>query len=315
MLYFNLLLFYSLAYCDGAKILAVIPTPHLSHQVVFQRFAHELANRGHTIVMITSFPGLSEENEHVTEINIRNITYAHWRESVLSKYCPDDYYKIRLKNLFIAQEETFERILENREFKQIVGGSFDLLLLENVARPWRALAHIFKVPVLTLSSLGTLADEYNIIGSPVHPILYPICIQQKIHRLTLMEKMYDLYNTYFLHKMLEDVKKVEGISKSEYFNDILSVSELRNNVDMTILNVYHIWEQNRPIPLSLVYAGALHLKSVQELPEVRKHLFSHDVDEILQLLSISITFVFPVSGKQSMNITINEFTKLPLGQR
>lgn len=256
-------------FCDAAKILAVLPTPCVSHQKVFQSFAQELAARGHEVTMITPLLNHSTETRNLRQINIYNISYPLWKETVTNIFGKNVYYSIRLKTVLKAQAMIFEKILENYEFKQIFGGNFDLLILEAWIPCLRTLIHIFKAPVLTLSSLGSFIDEHNLIGSTIQPLLYPLSLQQRIHSQSLMDQLSDLHTAYFLHNLLEDVKNDEGILKSVYFKDISSVSELRNNVDMTIMNVHPMWEQNRPVPLSLVYLGALHLKAAQELPEVR----------------------------------------------
>lgn len=265
--YIHLILSYIITISDAAKILAVFPTPSISHHNVFQPFVQELASRRHEIVMITPFPR-SRETGNIREINIHNISYSLWRETVSNKFGKSEYQTVRFKNGFEAQKVIFGKILENVEFKEIAHENFDLLLLEAWVRPLLALTHIFKAPVVTLSSLGILNEEYNLVGSPIHPILYPTCIQQKIHSQTLTEQLSELYQTFILHNMLEDVKKDDRILKSEYFKDVLSVSDLKNQVDMMILNIHPIWDQSRPLPLSLVYGGALHLKTVQDLPEV-----------------------------------------------
>lgn len=254
--------------CDAAKILAVFPTPCISHHKVFQRFTQELTRRGHELVIINTLPDVLRETRNIREINMFNNTSSLWKQSTSPKVGKNLYHKTLLKDAFKAQEVIFKRILENHEFKQIVDENFDLLILEAWVPPIRALAHIFKTPVLTFSTLGAATNEHNLIGSQIHPILYPLCSQQRIRSHSMMEQLSDLDLTYFLHNLLEDVKKDELILKSEFFKDVSSVSELRNNVDMTILNFHPIWDQNRPVPVSLIYGGALHLKTVQELPEV-----------------------------------------------
>lgn len=260
-------------YCDAAKILAVFPTPCISHHKIFQRFTQKLAEQEHEIIMINTLPDVLREKRNFREINMFNDTSSLWKQEASPKFVKNQYHRTILKDAFQVQEVIFERILENNEFKQIVGENVDLLLLEAWVPSVRALAHIFKAPVITLSSFGAITNELNLIGTAMHPILYPICIHQRIQSHSLMDQLSDLYLTYFLHNMLEDVKKDEWILKSEFFRDVSSVSVLRNNVDMTILNFHPIWDQNRPVPLSLVYGGALHLKTVQELPEVREFHF------------------------------------------
>lgn len=47
---------------ESARILAVYPTPSISHQVVFRPLMQELAKRGHDVVVITADPAFQKDN-------------------------------------------------------------------------------------------------------------------------------------------------------------------------------------------------------------------------------------------------------------
>lgn len=51
---FKVILFLSVVkVCKSANILAIYPTPAVSHQVVFQKITQDLLERGHNLTVLT----------------------------------------------------------------------------------------------------------------------------------------------------------------------------------------------------------------------------------------------------------------------
>ncbi|KOB64163.1 UDP-glycosyltransferase UGT33F2 [Operophtera brumata] len=62
---------------NGAKILAVWPTPSISHQVVFRPLTEELARRGHEVTVITTDPAFEKGKAppNLREIDLHDLSY------------------------------------------------------------------------------------------------------------------------------------------------------------------------------------------------------------------------------------------------
>ncbi|XP_026735438.1 UDP-glucuronosyltransferase 2B31-like [Trichoplusia ni] len=257
---------------DSAKILGVFPVPSISHQVVFRPLMLELAKRGHDVTVITTDPVFpkGEAPANYTEVDVHGESYRIWREGI-KKVSNVGKGELRiqaddLKTFPIM----FERQMNDEDVKRLLRDNkhFDLLILEACFRPALIFSHIYKAPVILMSSFGAMFDNYDIIGAPTHPILYPSFSFQKLNNLTMWDKITELYTlykrAYFYARNLdfEDSK-----IRKHFGENAPSLAELGNNVDMMFLNVHPVFVGIRPVPPSVVFMGGLHLKPEKHLPE------------------------------------------------
>lgn len=260
---------------EAARILGVFPVPSISHQVVFRALTHELAKKGHEVIVITTDPALSphEGLENLTEIDVHDISYDEWTKTFLksSKGTENDFaaqIELSLK-LFI---KIFDAQLKDKQVKKILDDKnqkFDLILVEACVRPALVFSYKYKAPVILISSFGAFFDSYALIGAPVHKFLYPTAIHQRINNLTIWEKVKELYRVNKLERIYENNKPLEHeLLKKHFGNSVPSPDELNNNIDMLFLNIHPIFEGIRPVPPTVVYMGGLHQKPDKELPPV-----------------------------------------------
>ncbi|CAH0598234.1 unnamed protein product [Chrysodeixis includens] len=267
---------------EAARILAVFPTPSISHQVVFRPLTQELAKRGHEVTVITPDPVFknSKAPPNLTEIDVHDISYNIWMESFMKSASKGN------KNDMLSQIEiflsTFPKVfnaqVQSEEVQTILSDKkrkFDLIFIEACVRSSLALSHVYKgVPVIVASSLGSIPGNYEVIGASEHPLLYASIFQQRIYDLSILEKITELYNLYQIKRAFKNNVEFENRLLQQAFGpDIPSVEELSNNVDMLFLNINPIFEGIRPVPPSVVYMGGLHLQPSKELPtDIKKYL-------------------------------------------
>lgn len=259
---------------NGARILGVFPAPFMSHQSVFRPLTQELAKRGHEVVVITTDPALKDNPKNLTEIDIHAISYDFRNNySVKVTGRTDDIYD-QVDNFIEMFGKLFEVQINTAEIQNLINDRdqhFDLILIEAIVRPALVFSHLFKAPVITISSLGSIESFTDYLGVPNHPILYPTCLYQKLNNLTLWEKAQEIYKHYRLERIQQEKEAKENdMLKKNFGNDIPPLSKLKKNVAMLMINVHRIWEGNRPVPPNLVYLGGLHLKinDSNELPTV-----------------------------------------------
>ncbi|XP_059056326.1 UDP-glucosyltransferase 2-like [Achroia grisella] len=262
---------------EAAKILGYFPTPSISHQVVYRVLMHELAKRGHEVFVITTDPAFPKDKapKNLTEIDVHDISYSKWREAVLNPELTtgkkDDIsqqisvmYGIII-NLFDEQINTKEvqNILKDKTLK------FDLIFLESFVRPGLVLSHFYNAPIILMTSLLPIYNNMEVLGSPVHPILYPMGFcRQKVNNLTIWEKITELYKYYNVLQSVDAYDgKINELIKKNFGADAPSLNELQNNVDMLFVNVHPIWDMNRPAPPSVIYLGGLHRNPEKDLPK------------------------------------------------
>ncbi|XP_063361841.1 UDP-glucosyltransferase 2-like [Cydia amplana] len=260
---------------DAARILAVFPTPSISHQLPFRPLTQELARRGHEVVVITPDPAFTtgKAPENLTEIDVHDVSYATWKQ-VMSKLIngkQDDS-----SSLYEIFDKAFRTIFEQQtsvfEVKDIIKNqnhTFDLLLVEACFRQALGFSHVIKAPVIAVSSLGAIFDNYHVIGAPTHPILYLDPLSSRIYNLSIWEKVvvyYDTFSKQNRHKNKE--AKENTVVRKIFGEDTPALSELQNNIDMLFLNTHPIWEGNRPVPPGVVHIGGIHQTPEKKLPQV-----------------------------------------------
>ena len=262
---------------EAARILAVFPVPSISHQVVFRPITQELTRRGHEVTVITPDPAFPKGGTpaNLTEIDVHDISYNAWQEHFMKEAEKGNINDIpKQLDIFL---KLFSVIVEAQikadEVQALINDKtkkYDLIFIEASVRPALVFSHIYKgVPVILVGSLGGAPGNYELIGAPVHPILYPSFMRQKLYNLTLWDKLKEMHSHYSGLKVLYDNVAIEDKMLRKLFgSETPSVNELGDNVDMLFLNIHPVFEGIRPVPPSVVYMGGLHQNPKKELPQV-----------------------------------------------
>nr|WMP40223.1 UDP-glucuronosyltransferase UGT33AY3 [Tuta absoluta] len=315
-IYLLISLLCSVAISESARILAVFPTPSISHQVVFRPLTQELARRGHEVVILTPDPVFEKGQapENLTEIDVHDMSYDLWRKHFLVHATgkADDLYK-QVEVVFDLQLKIFHMQLNTSEFKKIIDEKqqFDLLLIEAWLKPVLLLTHFLKAPVIQVSSFGAIWDNYESFGAPGHPMLYPTSLHKRLYNLTLWEKMGELYSHWRFVNLMNNVEKSQDdFIKKTYGSDIPSLHELSNNVDMLFLNIHPIFEGNTPWPPGIISTWGIHQKPEKPLPkELQSYLDTSKHGVIYMSFGTNVDPAYLPPEKIQMFIKV--FSKLP----
>ncbi|XP_053619943.1 UDP-glycosyltransferase UGT5-like isoform X1 [Plodia interpunctella] len=261
---------------EAARILFVIPTPSISHQLPMRPLTQELAKRGHDVVVVTTDPIYPKGGApaNFTEIDLHDISYKIWRDKVLNEITSsgsanDLDYQMYMMSLLIV--EIFEVQMLTEPVQTLINDKtqkFDLMFLESVSKPAILFSHVFKAPVILISSFLSIYNNLQVIGGEVHYILYPEITTQKINDVTKWDKLKEFYNQYKFVKMLDSLEERQNEAMRKVAGpDIPPLMELFNKVDMLFLNAHPIWDSNRPVPPNVVYLGGIHKIPPKDLPK------------------------------------------------
>ncbi|XP_075985931.1 UDP-glycosyltransferase UGT5-like [Anticarsia gemmatalis] len=301
---------------ESARILAAFPLPSISHQVVFRALTKELIKQGHEVTVITPDPAFPKDGapRNLTEIDVHDISYKIWwdnlkKTSEVDKADAATQYKIMIDALTVL----FDAQLQNEEVKKVISATnkYDLLLLEACVRPALVLTHVFKAPVILVSSFGADVTNYKLVGAPEHPLLYPNLLRQKIHNLTMMDKVRELYNHYNLIKATDMCAVgVNAMLKKNFGPETPTVEELGNNVDLILFNSNPVFEGIRSVPPNVIYMGGLHQNPAKPLPEdLKKYLDSSKNGVVYVSFGTNVdSTLIPTERVQTL---IRVFSKLP----
>ncbi|XP_063542107.1 UDP-glucosyltransferase 2-like [Cydia strobilella] len=302
---------------DAARILAVFPTPSISHQVVFRPLTHELARRGHEVTVITTDPAFpkGQAPANLTEIDVHDISYEVWRKIIASIKNGD---KNDMRNQAKVFNEGCFKILEKQtavaEVQDIIqnkNNSYDLLLVEAWTRFALGFSHVIKAPVIAVSSFGAAIDNYEVMGAPIHPLLYPQAITTRVYNLSLWEKVVEYYNYFSIMNDFWSSEKYENADLRRIFGeDTPPLSELKNNVGMMFINVHPLWEGNIPVPPSVIHIGGIHQKPKKELPQDLKQFLDSSKHGVIYI-SFGTNVDTSDLPREKVQIIINALSQLP----
>lgn len=259
----------------AARILVVIPSPCISHQVVFRPLTQELAKKGHEVTVLTTDPAFpkGQTPENLTEIDLHDISYPYKIKTLNSLntsvsnagvYETAKIIKMTLLNMFETQ-------LRNDEVKRLIEeiNSFDLLLIEGLVQPAFFLSHGFKRPVVLMNSYGGMTESYNMVGSSSQPVIYPGLFRKKLYNLSLWDKLKALLEYVVIKRLDKEVLELSDEMFKIHFPDASKLKEIISKVHMLFLNVHSIWEGNRPVPPGVIYLPELRsTKTKKPLPKV-----------------------------------------------
>ncbi|KAI5632457.1 UDP-glucoronosyl and UDP-glucosyl transferase domain-containing protein [Phthorimaea operculella] len=274
---------------DSAKILAYIPTPSISHQAPFRSLFQELAKRGHDVNVITTDPAFpkGQTPPNLTEYDVHDVSYGTMLKQFqeMSQGVKANLVN-QIRHVMFMYVKLIDDQLNTTEMQTAIHGKkYDLLMIEVTCRPALALAQLHKVPVILLNSLGAEYNILHVFGAPgTHPFLYPSMMQQRIYNLTVWEKLDNLYKLWQLSDVGEVTEDIENEMLKKYFGDNLPhVNDFFKNVDMLFLNTHPMFDDNRPLPPSVVYIWGINSKPQKELPKDLKDLLDSSKNGVIYM--------------------------------
>ncbi|XP_072946258.1 UDP-glucosyltransferase 2-like [Epargyreus clarus] len=303
---------------DSARILAVFPTPSISHQVVYRQLTQELVKHGHEVVVITTDPAYpsGEAPVNLTEIDVGTVSY----HSLQKTYSDADIGKrndihIQVKSLSKLLGIIVDNQLQTKPVLDIVKNknniTFDLLLLEMCVRTALAFSHVYKAPVILISSYGSFFGINAKVGIPSNSLLYPVVPRQRLYNLTIWEKIKEMLSfTYTMHIYNSFEHEDNEILKKYFGTSIPPLSELYNNVHMFFQNIHPIFADNTPVPPNVIYMSGLHQKPKKELPQDLSFYLNNSKNDVIYV-SFGTNVKTSLLPPERVQMMVKVFSNLP----
>lgn len=255
---------FTLAY----RILAICPTPARSHQIVFHSITSSLLERGHELLIMTTDP-LSTSNPNVTQID--------WSSSYKSRFATANWIKLRGHRVIALGLDDIPRILDNslshpdvqNLIKSYMNETFDAVLVEYVGcTPIYAFAELFNTTMIGFTSLQIDANQHNLLGNGVHPILHSPNLMGYYSGTNVIRRVWNVIS-YFAGRYLYEMfnYKFDRIIEKHFGDKVQSRSvELARRVDMLFLDANPFLGNSRPLVQNVIPVGFLHVNPPKPLP-------------------------------------------------
>ncbi|CAG4992130.1 unnamed protein product [Colias eurytheme] len=189
--------------------------------------------------------------------------------------------------------------------------AYDLLLIEDCAEPYYLLSHLFKAPLIVISSMGLSFSSNQLVGSPGNIFVYPTMLNQRVYNLTFWEKVEELYKYYKVTNAWRSIQD-EQLKRMKHVldHDVPTYSELNKNVDMVFMNMHPLWTNNAPLPPNIINIWGIHKKPEKALPQDLQSYLDSSKNGVIYL-SFGSNVPFSLLPPQTIQLFINVFSKLP----
>lgn len=260
---------------NSARILALFPSPLKSHFIVFEALLMELANRGHTLTVVTSHP---KENVPTNYHQIDTSSCLHIPEELFTVEILHSFSEnsnALLESLIDVTIDIFEQILMCDPMQKLLHttDSYDLLITEAfISDVLLGYAHKFQTPFILFSTLPLTPWGSEVVGNPSNPSYIPFTFNCDPFGKSpsLYARLYNtvLYLKSWYHSTWKWTPRINEQAKTYFGKEIPPVMEIAKNASL-ILTFSH-FSSNAPRPLvpAVIEVGGLHIKDPAPLPKV-----------------------------------------------
>ncbi|XP_059470049.1 UDP-glycosyltransferase UGT5-like [Neocloeon triangulifer] len=250
---------------DAARILGFFPVPGKSHMIVFSALTRALAERGHELVVVSTFP-LKDPPPNYTDVNLWD-TLKHIYEEMTNENL---YEFANMPNIVVPffywmeGVNVIDLVLHDPNVTEVINDKkgFDLILAEDfMSDATFGLSHHFKAPLVLISSMGGFHMSNYAVGNEAPASYVPNAMLTYGSKMTFCERLvntlfqwyWDIGSEFYYFPMAERLK-------NEIFPGAPSIHKLRRSASLVLLNNHFSLNYPRPLVPNLIEVGGMHVK-------------------------------------------------------
>nr|QPA18386.1 UDP-gluconosyltransferase [Trialeurodes vaporariorum] len=262
---------------SGYKILGLFPYNGKSHFIMFESLMKGLAEKGHTVDVLSHFP-LDTSMDNYTDFSVAGsirVLTGQISLEVFEEYRFDPlginnikflYYSI-LGHETIMNSSAIQRLMESDE-------RYDLIITESLASDvLLGFVNKFQVPFIFLSASTMLAWTSSLVANPLNPAFVPNQFLLFSPQMTFAERLENTLATLthlaawhwvFVPENQRLLEKYFGI-------DVPPVLDIAKNVSLVMVNTHSSCMGSQPFNPNVIEVGGIHIKPVKQLPKDIEH--------------------------------------------
>lgn len=268
----------------GANILAIFPAPSYSHTIASKVLSQALADRGHSIYLITTDPR-PMNHPNITQIDL-SFSYKMWEDGFDFVWYKENNIgiEVMIKSFASTIHDVLVRQLNSTGVQYLIKNrdelKFDLVIVEAMGfLPYHAFAEIFNAPLIGFNSFDAPMEVHLMQGNFVNPFvvneaaLFPYIN----HRLGLMERINVLYTfakIVYTISIRPDIWNKAMTITSRFFPMVdLNPLQLLNKIEFLMVNTHPALGFVRPLVPTTIQLGFIHIEPPKPLPvELQRYL-------------------------------------------
>ncbi|XP_049956948.1 UDP-glycosyltransferase UGT5-like [Schistocerca serialis cubense] len=271
---------------NSARILGIIPSASISHQLPFRLIALELVRRGHQVTLMTTDP-LRKNIQNYTEIDLSN-SYDYVKSAFDYVSMSDDSPVEMIKMWPVAGEKMCQMQIESPQVQAFIRSqpSFDVVILERlVYQCYYGLIHqLGSPPMIGFVSLSAPSPVLSSFGNPNNPAYSPDFMVGHTDHMSFWERLYNAYIIIRLHYAWNcQILPTQEKMQTKYFGPgHPSVHETERNFSLLIVNNHFSMNYPRPLLPNIIELTGLHLeKQRKPLPLDIKNFLDGATDGVI----------------------------------
>ncbi|XP_018563300.1 UDP-glucuronosyltransferase 2B33-like [Anoplophora glabripennis] len=296
----------------GARILVVSALGSHSHFILGFRLAKELADRGHQVTFINSFPQ-KEPIKNLRDISVEEVRHVltQKRKSIyeISKWT----YLSQISFTAHVGNSYTEKVLQVKEVQELLHSDehFDLVLINNFFyEPMAIFQYKFKCPMIILAPGPTTIFSNHLFANPSQPAYVPNLLTSFGSEMTLWERIinvyYDTAGELFVHfvnipRQNEILQRI--VPGAPNLRDILY------NASFMLLVSHVSLRDPSPLQPNVKEIGGYHLLPPKPLPKDLQQFLDNATEGVL-FFSMGSVLKSTDCPEEKLKIIIKVFSKL-----
>lgn len=261
---------------DSARILALLPYNARSHFVVMEPLLQALADRGHHLTVVSSFP----RSQNQTLKNYRDIDLSGYLPPVISNYTLEGIQEAMphvFKNaLFIAEIHTAvcEKVLRDDRVMSLLDEKFDLIIGEIFGSDcFNYFQYQLRIPMISWVTSTPLPWMAGRTGLPDNPSYIPNYFVDYSPHMNFTQRVFNTVTlwyvkiAYYIFSELPSHRLAENVLKKS----LPSMESMNSWTSLVLVNSHYSLSQSRPFPPNIVEVGGIHIKQPKPLPKVSRN--------------------------------------------
>lgn len=268
----------------GANILAIFPAPSYSHTIASKVLTRALADRGHSIYLITTDPR-PMDHPNITQIDL-SFSYKMWEDGFDFVWYKENNIgiEVMIKSFATTIYDVLVRQLNSTGVQYLINHrdelKFDLVIVEAMGfLPYHAFADLFNAPLIGFNSFDAPMEVHLMQGNYVNPFvvneaaLFPYIN----HRLSFFER-WNVLKTFikivYTISIRPDIWNAYITLTNRFFPMIdASPIELLNKIEFLMINTHPALGFSRPLVPTTIQLGFIHIEPAKALPgELQRYL-------------------------------------------
>ncbi|XP_055614414.1 UDP-glucosyltransferase 2-like [Uranotaenia lowii] len=258
---------------EGARILAIFPSPAKSHQIVFRAVVRGLLEKGHQVLMMTTDP-FETDNPNVTQISWDfahrivddNFDVAKLRQNGCSSL-EVAWRLMDVTRKFVAAElahPEVQYLIENPHLHQ-----FDVLLVEYFhMTPFFAFSELYQIPMVGITSIDSIGFAHQVVGNVMNVVAHPEMNQKYAAFPGFFNRLWAVLEKLFIDYILLPIEfsMYDRIIDQNFGSNMSKSYELMQRLDFLMTNVEPVLGFVRPTVPQAIQLGLLHVQPAKALP-------------------------------------------------